>query len=296
MAKPTVLFAGALGLNNADDPRRLKHVEGLVELGEAINVDITPTGRCDLRQGKTLLLAGAYHSAFTYAGDTLIGGGTILSRLDNGTLRTLATGLSGDQIRFQGLGSRIYWVNGRDKGYVTVGGSNNNWTGSYVGPETSKDYSDPPAGHLLGLYRGHLLVGTEIGMEWSDPLAPHLFRKSANYFPMSRPTAIMPVTTGVFVSSSEALFYFGGEVLRTAERVKVYDLPVREGSEALCEWGDLSDDAAGPGWLCLSDGLLALGPGGIVRNLTRGRVVLPSGGRSAAIVRNQNFAQYIATL
>lgn len=111
------------GLKNTVSPERLE--EG--DLVTANNVDIDATGKISRRDGRTLALAGSYHSLFA-SGDVclIVGGSTLSSVKSDYTLQTLRTGLSNARMAWQKSAGRIYYSNGHDTGVID-GGLSRTW-------------------------------------------------------------------------------------------------------------------------------------------------------------------------
>jgi len=69
----------------------------------------------------------------------------------------------------------------------------------------------PPAGHIVSHYRGHMLVAQGPWVFYSDPYQYHLFGHN-NYMPFEgRVTLVAPVSNGIFVATKNKTVFLSGE-------------------------------------------------------------------------------------
>jgi len=173
MPEPIVIFRGSNGLNVKTDPTRIPfNAElGLADLAVAVNIDHDSTGRVSRRKGfAATSVTAAVHSLWCGGGPCLFVTGTSLCLLSASyTYQVLATVTSGARMSYFQLESQTYWMNGYEKGYIEAG-VNNSWTkGTYVGPYTTRQFSDPPIGHLIAYEHGRTWVAQGNVVWYSEP-------------------------------------------------------------------------------------------------------------------------------
>lgn len=112
------------GLRNDVSAERLEPSDLVV----ADNVDIDASGQLSRRAGRTLALAGAYHSL--WSSDTLclmVGDTQLLSVAPDYSVTVLRDGLARDaRVSFCAVNERVYWSNGYQSGIVEAG-RNRSW-------------------------------------------------------------------------------------------------------------------------------------------------------------------------
>jgi hypothetical protein len=93
------------------------------DLVTADNVDIDASGQLSRRAGRTLAVAGDYHSLWSEGALCLMVGGTSLLRVKPGyTTEALRTGLTaGARMAYCPVNERTYYSNGRETGVVEAG-------------------------------------------------------------------------------------------------------------------------------------------------------------------------------
>lgn len=130
MSIKDIALRGWRGINNKDAANRVNTIPRkdapLVDLVQAVNVDIDDTGMMSRRAGQTLLVAGAAHSL--WAGDTAclyVQSGTMYS-MEAGGNRAVAAGLADLPMSYVDLNGRVYHSNGKNAA-VLDGGRVRSW-------------------------------------------------------------------------------------------------------------------------------------------------------------------------
>src|SRR5574337_48675 len=122
------------------------------DLVAADNVNIDASGQLSRRDGRTLALAGDYHSLWAAGDLCLMVGGTSLLRVAPGyTTTALRTDLTaGAKMTFQPINERVYYSNGRELGVIENGASRS-WG---LTPPTTQGTTTATAGSLpAGTYQ-----------------------------------------------------------------------------------------------------------------------------------------------
>ena len=295
MAKQLNLFKGAIGINNKVDPTRLQYdpESGIEELAAGVNIDISSSKRVSRRKGYTLQSSQAAHSIFACDGYCLFVSGEALYVMEadytSSSIRSLTVG---SRMSYAKVGADIYYCNGTEKGIVRDR-VNYAWTAAdYVGPTTTKTFSDPPIGHLLEVYNGVMLIGQGNVLWHSEPFAFSWFDLAKNYIPFTdRLVMIKAVKSGVFVSTERDTFFHGGGTVKEFMQGKVADYPAIEGTEVTVNASRVGDGgAAGLAAMWAStEGICFGSPDGSFRNLTERRLDYPAARYGAGLYRDGKY-------
>jgi len=230
------VFSGTTGLNTKIDPVRLKYEPetGVQELAVAYNVDIDDTGRLSRRKGFTERVAINSHSIFCEGGMCLFVTGDALSILYvDYTYAALRNVTVGARMRYAQVNDYIYYCNGRETGIVVTPPLSVGWLKEdYVGPETERDYVDPPVGTDIALYRGRMYV-VQGNVVWaSEPFGFNLFDLTRSYIAVdSEIRMIRAVKDGIYVSSQTKTYFFKGTEPSEFEMITVANYPVAQYSD-----------------------------------------------------------------
>ena len=301
MAKPINIFRATDGLNTKVDPVRLDFdpETGITDLAAAYNVDIDQTGRVSRRKGYAATAqTGSCHSLFCDGGECLFVTGTSLCLLGSDYSSTaVATVTSGARMAYLQLHGRIYWANGHEKGYVEAG-TNNTWIkGSYVGPDTTRQYSDPPVGTILAFFDGRVVVGQGSVLWYSDTFNLHAFDLARDFVPLENHIRMAaPLAGGIWVGTDKDIAFLEGTSFQDLTYRKRADYPAVEGTAR-----EISLDKIGMQGLSLGLGVIFASSRGIclgtaegqLYNLTEQRLNYPSARFGAGLVIDD---RYIATL
>lgn len=286
----TPLFRGALTLNSRKDPSRLITTEeGLVELAEAVNVDIDDSYRVSRRGGAEATdiavpvqtVWGTGDHLFCVIADTLyaVGSGWALSALQGGLTQ-------GVDMAFKAVESQVYFSNGYQTGIIDLDSMTTKaWQGqAYVGPPTSRSFSDPPAGHLIEYYAGRMWIGAGNILYFTEPFALSWVDMAKNLIPFrSRLRVVREVRSGLVISSSQALYFFGGSNPDDMQVHKLALYPAIEGTDVALEGEDMPEEMQGGGViLTTTQGICVVDEAGSFRNLTRDRIDYPPGSKGCA--------------
>ena len=158
----------------------------------------------------------------------------------------------------------------------------------------------PPAGHLVGYYRGHMLVAEGAALWNSEPYRHELFmlRKAFRVFP-SDINLVAPVEDGVFIGADKTYFLSGASPDKwTLTTVAGYPAIPGTMSYVPAEGGEVGEGLPGRAIYWASPRGHCMGTnGGTFRNLTEARYSYPGAQRGAGIVRPlKGMHQYLAVL
>jgi hypothetical protein len=293
------IFRGTTGLNNIIDPARIKYDPdtGIQELAIAVNVDIDSSLRASRRKGYTQVLAKGAHSLFSCGNYCLFVSGDALCVLDQGYSWTAIRNVTNNaRMSYVNVDNEIYYANGYENGVVRDRISYA-WVGeSYVGPTTTRTFSDPPIGHLLEIYNGRLYIAQGKILWYSEPFAYSWYDLARSYIPFAdRITMVRAVKDGLYVSTEREVFFSGGGHPTEFGRTHIADYPAIEGTDLIVDGskigrGDVSDRVA---MWASTKGICTGGPGGYFRNLTERRLIYPYARYGAGLLKHK---KYICTL
>lgn len=289
MAKVVSLLKGTTGLNDKVDPVRIKPEE----LSSAVNVDIDRTGRVSRRNGFASVLAKAGHSIFSCGNYCLFVSGTDLCTLEpNYSWSSIGTVTLGAKVDYYKLGNTVYYLNGYERGTV-VDRVYAAWdAASYVGPTTTKTFSNPPAGTLLDLYNGRMFIAKEDVLWYSEPFAYAWFNLARNFVPMpGRLIMMRAVKDGLFVSTEDEQFFLGGKTPDEMTMMKVAEYPAIKGTVERVSFSKVGDGSMGGlGLVWASEKGICLGsPTGEFKNISQTKINFSPGKTGAGLVKKGKY-------
>jgi hypothetical protein len=293
------VFRGTTGLNNIIDPARIKYDPdtGIQELAITVNVDIDSSLRASRRKGYTQVLAKDAHSLFSCGNYCLFVSGDALCVLDRSySWAAIRNVTKNARVSYVNVDNEIYYANGYENGVVRDRVSYA-WVGQdYVGPTTTRTFSNPPIGHLLEIYNGRMYIAQGKVLWYSEPFAYSWYDLARGYMSFAdRITMIRGVKDGLYVSTEQETIFCSGNGPQDFHRIQIADYPAIEGTDLMVDSskigrGDISGRVAM--WTA-TKGICMGGPGGYFRNLTERRLAYPYARYGAGLLNND---RYICTL
>lgn len=186
-------------------------------------------------------------------------------------------------------------------GSVPTGSSSLSVTGLWgdMVPLEYQFVTPPPAGELMQVYRGRMYMAQGNILWYSEPHSYEHFNWSNFITFEDEITNIMPVDDGIFITSDRLIFLEGREP-------ETFDVRDRENYKAAKYTGVaiiggdilMENIPTGLKWLFTSDkGIVMLGTGGLVFNLTERNVMVDGAETGAAIFKSKNgMNQYMSLL
>jgi hypothetical protein len=257
MIKVFKLLSKTTGLNTKVDPVEIEYnpENGVQDLAVAYNVDISDGGRLSRRKGFTQQVDADCHSVFCDGGACLYvtGDALTLLRTDYST-KALRNVQPGARMRYAQVDDETYYCNGWQTGRVASEVSMS-WVmaDTRYGPDTKREYSDPPVGTDVAFHAGRMWVAEGDTLWYSEPFGFNYFDLAGCYFKFnSQIRTVRPVKEGLFVSDEVATYYFRGVGdPKEYYKIKVADYPIVQYSDVkffgklvLYQGGEVSVDCS----------------------------------------------------
>ena len=305
MAQLFKLLSAVTGLNTKVDPVRLEYdpKTGIEELAAAYNVDIDNTGRVSRRKGFTEQVSANCHSLFCDGGACLFITGDALCILHPDYTYTSLRNVQVDAVmRYEQVDDTVYYCNGWQIGRV-LGGLSVSWVKADIdyGPETKKEFSDPPVGSDVAYFRGRMWIAEGDTVWYSEPFGFNLFNLASGYFKFdSKVLMIRAVRDGVYFSTETGTFFFRGRGdPKDFLKISVASYPVVQYTDvkfhgklvfpitgnAFIDTGSGEHSAM---WMS-EEGICYGGYDGTFANLSKDKLVLPSALTGSGLVYNDKY-------
>lgn len=258
--KPVPVFSGSIGLNNKITPHRLPYSleTGVGALEEATNVILDQTGEPVTRRGYSLLEAGSFHSMIsvdTYfyiakdrATDTAIYLASISSNSGQVNLLGVVSGLTKKlKLSYFRLRNTIFYSNGEQSGRLDNSLASP-WPESNFTHETTADMVPFVKGKHISLFAGRALASKGPRLVYSEYNLFGIYDTVRNIREFeSDIILICPVQTGVFISTTKAIYFLSGKnpAKWTVEQVTTFPAVEWCKQYDLVKPGDLNSDSIG---------------------------------------------------
>lgn len=288
--KTIPVLRGSSGLNNKIDPVKLRwdSETGIQELAIAANVDIGDNGRISRRKGYTQVLAlSDCHSSYS-VGDYCIfvhgGALAVLERdYDYSNIRNVTVGA---KVSYAQVENKVFYCNGYENGYV-LNRLSYPWVGEeYVGPTTTKTFSDPPVGSLLELFAGRIYIASGSVVWYTEPFAYSWVNLAEDFIPFqSEVKMVKAVKDGLWVSDADKTYFLGGTNPKEMTFEVVANYPAIEGTD--CVAYDIDEKKIAI-WTS-TEGICIGASGGRFKNITRNKLWYPDSNVGAGFVTDGKY-------
>jgi hypothetical protein len=296
MANPITLFRASLGLNTKVDPNRIRFdpETGVQDLAVAYNIDHDRTGRIGRRKGFSATdRIEDIHSMWCDKGECLFAMGTSLCVMaPDYSYTAVATVTAGAKIGYVQVAQRAFWVNGHEKG-VVENSENSSWDkGTYVGPDTHRQFSGPPIGNLLAYRAGRMWISEGPIIWFSEPYSLNLFDLTRGFMPLEHNVTMMQfVRDGAFVGTEQSILFFQGSNPEDVTPIKLADYGVIRGTDISVDGEEIGEgNLTGKSVIWTSPAGVCVGfPDGTMINVTRNRISYPSSMQGAGLVIEDRY-------
>lgn len=282
--KTVPVLRGSSGLNNKADPVRLRYDNetGIQELAVAKDVDIGDTGRISRRKGYLQVLSlSDCHSIYNAGSYCVFVHSDALAILEKDYSYTNIRNVTvGARVSYAQVEDKVYYCNGYENGYVENRVSYP-WVGSdYVGPTTTKTFSDPPVGSIVELHSGRIYIAVANVVWYTEPFAYSWVNMAEDFIPFeSKVRMIKAVSDGLWVSDSNKTYFLSGKSPKEFEFTVVANYPATEGTA--CDAFDI-DESKAIVWTSTEGICMGLSSGKF-KNLTRHKLWYPDSVKGAGL-------------
>lgn len=311
----SIILGNFSGVRNTVSPERLQPGE----LEAAVNVDIDDVGQVRRRRGYTRLHAGDHHSLITIDSRNFVVRDGVLGTLDSSNTFAALVSVGSDPLSYTSVGSDIF-ISSRSFSGKIVAGVAEDWgerggAGQWISPvmrptETlgavaGRHLSSPPLATEIEHYKGRIYLASERWL-WATEL--YLYDhvdKTRNFLQFEHDmTMLAAVEDGLYVGTTEQLFFLSGTLSKGFVRTAVLDAGVIRGSKVIVPTSKIHPEARngpvpeGNSPVFLTTKGICVGlEGGRAYNLTQDRTQFPSTDRAAALYReDQGASSYIAAM
>jgi hypothetical protein len=288
-----------IGINNLDDPTRLVPIivghEYAYPLQKANNVEIDNSYAIKSRGGYASVKSGTnIHSLWSdgvarfyvdYATlyQLLIGEGTVTLRSDLTVSSRMSYVLFND---------KYYYTNDHQVGYVKN-------SVSYGLQVPSREFKEPlPAGHLIEVFMGCLLVAKDNILYIGDPLCDYYDVRTGYRQFVSDITLLRAVDTGLYIADRSKTFFVRGKSNEDFERDAVYQHGAIPFTDVQVLGSKIDQQIKGNVAMWTAEDGICLGDNsGNVMNLTDTRYVFTKKGSGTGFIRETSgVSHYINSL
>ncbi len=296
--KRMVWFTKSTGLNIETDPVRniYDDEDGVSSAKTAVDVDYDVSGRVSRRKGWSYTdVADSCHSLFCDGGPCLFVKGDALCLLgSDDSYKALRNVSVGAKMSYTPIEAKVYYSNGREKGFVSAGLSRS-WTlPATVSPakDSTKVLSAPPVGSMIEYHNGRMYVIQQNTAWFSEYMNLNVFDLTKNYMNFEAPlTMFRGVNEGVWVGTgSRTVFLVGGSAGNFEYKRKAL-CGVLKGSDVLVD-GFLiaTGEVEGVGVIFAStEGIFFGDERGGLHPLTNRNIRIPHGVNCSAVVKDKKY-------
>jgi hypothetical protein len=297
MAQPlSVTYKGFKGINNIDSSHRLSILKGnATYLKDAVNCNIDKTGAIETREGTTQIWNHSTHSLYTNGIQTLGVVADNLSIIDPSagwSHETIYSGVGDSQWYYVSIGDTIYASNGTLIGYVTTFWHNF--------PTSTQLYKKTfPACTNLEYYKSRMYGSIDNLVIFSDPMWFISIDERNDKSYVQRPstiTMIKAVDDGLWVSDQHNILFFKGNSPTefTMEYAKPYG--IIPGTSSTLPASVVIDKELWhtPVIATTSEGVVIMGDGGKIKNLTEGTYSIPPISKGVSCITRGRINQYVS--
>lgn len=287
--EPLYVAKGFLGLNTKQDQTSgMPNDAGFVYLSSCSNVDIDDGYRLVTRKGYVKVhnqTLGSLSSCFSTKninfvvfceGDAL----SILNLEDSSVQRTRNITPNLPMFFVEHL-DRIYYTNGQEQGFISKDTRiNSSWvmSGEYLGPKTSRVFSDPPIGTRLHVYNSRMFISLGAVVYVSEPFDVSRFvLDEGNLLFDSNISEITSTENALIISTEKAVYRFVGGDSQEFKQELIYNYPIIAKTSQRIYPSALNVEEVDPGILALStNGIIFISNNGVVTELSETKIDIPS--------------------
>ena len=286
-----------VGANNVDDPTEVSGILStdpsvvLSEMIELTNVNVDNSGKVSRREGYTSIASGVPHSMWSNNKVCYFVENGFLKQLkkDN-TISIVAVLPSNKKLVYEEVNNVV--VLSDDTIYKILE------DGVLHDPVPSVGIP-PVGGHILKLFRGRLYIANKSSIYFTLPYDIETLDISNHLIPMpSYVRMIIVVEDGLFVSTSNEIYFLKGESPEQFEVIKVANYPAIMGTDVKVRgeiFGEALSNISDTAYIfATTQGICVVGNGGVFENVSKYKFQYKPGTYGTAILKESNgITQYI---
>ncbi len=312
----SIILGSFSGIKNTVSSERLK----TDELERAINVDIDDGGQVRRRRGYLRKLTGNCHSLKKMGDITIMVRDGVLGTVTTGPIHTPLVSVGQRRVAAVRVVDTIYFSSEGTTGKIidnqvlpwgSVDG-NGIWVSPVIRPTETlgairgKKLVAPPNATDLEAYHGRIYMAAGPVLWVTELYLYDLIDKTRNFITFeSDITMLAAVDDGIYVGTTENLYFLGGNFSTGLKRSIVMGVGVLPGSAVVVPYVKVDPRARGgqpvpegQGPVFMTNAGICVGfPGGTAFNLTQDRAIFPRGLDAAALYReDQGANSYVAVV
>lgn len=280
---------------------------GIVQAGEARTWGLaTPMAQGNAASMGGTLRAGAYQYAVTFRRRDGQQSGTHRAetfQVTEGGMALTSLPVSTDP----GVSEKLVWATDTNSERLYHAGTipNAQMTFNLVAPVkqtvmlSTQFFGPAPTGQIVRSFAGRSLVASGSVLFYSEPFAYELFDLRKNYPFAGEITLVEPMNDGVYLGTSDAVFWLSGTVPEKWETKDALSYGAILGTTDYCT-ADMIGDGKGNGPVAIfttTQGICVARDGGQITNITQDRFTIPSAAKGAGLIRrHKGTVQYVAAL
>lgn len=298
-------FTGSSGIDTTFDPARIPYdkEKGIESADIAINVDISKTKRLSRRKGwQYTEITEASHSLFCDGGDAFYVSGDALKLYTPGVGSTSLRNVTVDApMKYVQIGSRTFYTNGRETGFILSGKSYGWNVATPVQKDTTIVYSPPPVGSLVGYFKGRMYVAQQHILWYSEPNNLNTFNLK-EYLPFSSAVKMFKgVSKGIWIGTENQILFLKGDTPKESIQERKAFARVVPGSDAYIDCTSIPGlvneygyQIEGIGVIFSADKGIYLGTeDGKLLQLSRGKLDIPKAAYGAGVcIKDRYIASF----
>jgi hypothetical protein len=318
----TFKFEAFDGLTNTVDRERMKPRD----LARALDIDLDDVGQPHRRRGQQTMISGRFHSLWNANDGTVYG-------VQNGVLGIIRPDFSFSSLNctvgeqpvygppanpYVQIGDDIYWSAPYRSGIIRHrlglvdpwGPTQDIFLSPVIDPTATlpaiagRLLGAPPTARFLVAFFGRIYMAYGNLLWATEYFLPNYVDKTRNWFQFEGEiTMLGAVTDGLYVGTTEGLYFMGGTRLEEMKRIRVMDSGVIPGSATVIPSELANPPQTGPGvdtplevsiGFMTTRGFCVAEDSGKTTNLTEGKMFFPVANRAAAFFRRQDgMNQYV---
>jgi hypothetical protein len=280
------------GLNNVDDPSTMTLADSTI----LRNTDVDDSKKLRRRRGRTSLSSGNYHSLWSDGKTCLVvKDSSLYSVGETWSLTLIRSGVGTARMSYTKINETLFYTNG------LVIGAVKNRAVLAIPPLSTSAPSFKAAlfpARFIEQHGARLYLASGNTVWFTDALSYFVIDRKQNFYLFETDVRMVrSVGTGLYISDSEAVWWYEGLSPKKSVRRKVSTSPAVMYSDTLIESDLVKPELQGLAAVWIGDGIHIGLPDGSVINAVQGRYEVPDAVYGAPLVRTDgNRTLYTCSL